>query len=98
MLELFRELLPKVVTVAVIANPNCPDFERAVNEPLEPARAMGLAAHLFKTANEQEIASAFAAVNACACDVEDPSHFCEAPEAVLPGSARILTRASPGCE
>jgi putative tryptophan/tyrosine transport system substrate-binding protein len=61
MLELLRELLPKVATVAVIANPNRPDFERAVNELLEPARAMGLAAHLFKAGNEHEIASAFAA-------------------------------------
>jgi putative ABC transport system substrate-binding protein len=61
MLELLRELLPKIATIAVIANPNRPDFERAVNELLEPARAMGLAAHLFKAGNEHEIASAFAA-------------------------------------
>ncbi|HEX2136507.1 MAG TPA: ABC transporter substrate-binding protein [Microvirga sp.] len=61
MLELLRELLPKVAVIAVIANPNRPDFDRAADELLESARAMGLAAHLFKAGNEHEIASAFAA-------------------------------------
>ncbi len=62
MLELLQELLPKAATVAVIANPNRPDFGRAVNELLASAQALGLAAQLFKAGNEHEIASAFAAV------------------------------------
>jgi putative ABC transport system substrate-binding protein len=60
MLELIREVSPKVRKVAVLGNPNRVDFDRSVNEVLEPARSIGLEAHIVKAGNEQEIEAAFA--------------------------------------
>ena len=59
MIELIRELVPKTATLAVMANPNRPGFERLVNDVLEPARGMGLQVHVLKAGNESEINAAF---------------------------------------
>jgi putative ABC transport system substrate-binding protein len=61
MLELIREVAPNSQKIAVLANPNRVDFERSVNEVLEPARNIGLQAQVFKAGSELEIEAAFGA-------------------------------------
>jgi putative ABC transport system substrate-binding protein len=67
-LELVRDLLPKAATVAVLANPNRPGFEQAVNEISELARGIGLRARILKAGNEREIDSAFATLTPTPAD------------------------------
>ena len=60
MVELFRELLPAGASIAVLANPNRPGFERLVAEVVEPAQRAGLRVHVRRAGNEGEITAAFA--------------------------------------
>jgi putative tryptophan/tyrosine transport system substrate-binding protein len=60
MVELFRELVPAGASIAVLANPNRPGFERLVAEVVEPAQRAGLRVHVRRAGNEGEITAAFA--------------------------------------
>jgi putative ABC transport system substrate-binding protein len=59
MLELLRELVPKASVIAVIGNPNRPNFQSLLNEVLAPARAMGLQVRVLQAGNGKEIEAAF---------------------------------------
>jgi len=59
MLDLIRELVPNIATIAVLGNPNRPSYARLVNEVLGPARAIGLRVHVLKAAGAREIDTAF---------------------------------------
>jgi putative tryptophan/tyrosine transport system substrate-binding protein len=43
-----------------MANPNRPDFARAIDDVVKPAEAAGLVVRILKAGNEQEIETAFA--------------------------------------
>jgi ABC-type uncharacterized transport system substrate-binding protein len=58
-LELIRELVPNAATIAVLVNPNRPNFQSLLGEVLEPARRLGLQVHVLKAGNEGEIDAAF---------------------------------------
>jgi putative ABC transport system substrate-binding protein len=58
-LELLRELVPNAATIAVLVNPNRPNFQSLLGEVLEPARRLGLQVHVLKAGNEGEIDTAF---------------------------------------
>jgi putative ABC transport system substrate-binding protein len=62
MLDLMRELLPAAATIGVLGNPNRPGFKRLVTEVLDPARAMGLQAHVLEAGDERELDAAFASL------------------------------------
>ena len=59
MLDLIRELKPSLAKIAVLGNPSRSDFQRSVDEVLEPARTFGLQVHLLEARTESEITSAF---------------------------------------
>ena len=59
-LELLRELVPKVVRVAVLINPV--GAETALADVEASARAMGLQLHVFKASTSHEIYAAFATI------------------------------------
>jgi len=58
-LELIRELVPNAATIAVLVNPNRPNFQSLLGEVLEPAGRLGLQVHVLKAGNEGEIDAAF---------------------------------------
>jgi ABC-type uncharacterized transport system substrate-binding protein len=53
------ELRPKAATIAVLVNPNRPNFQSLLGEVLEPAGRLGLQVHVLKAGNEGEIDAAF---------------------------------------
>jgi putative ABC transport system substrate-binding protein len=59
MVELIRELVPKVSTLAVLANPSRPNFQALLDEVLRPALALGLQVRVLKAGSGEEIESAF---------------------------------------
>jgi ABC-type uncharacterized transport system substrate-binding protein len=48
-LELIRELVPNAATIAVLVNPNRPNFQSLLGEVLEPARRLGLQVHVLRS-------------------------------------------------
>ena len=58
-LELLRELVPKASVIAIIGNPNRPNFQPLLNEMLALARAIGLQVRVLQAANGKEIEAAF---------------------------------------
>jgi ABC-type uncharacterized transport system substrate-binding protein len=58
-LELIRELVPKASVIAVVGNPERPNFQPLLNEVLASARAIGLQARVLQAANGREIEAAF---------------------------------------
>ena len=58
-LELLRELVPKASVIAIIGNPNRPNFQPLLNEMVALARAIGLQARVLQAANGKEIEAAF---------------------------------------
>ena len=59
MLELMRELVPKASVIAVMGNPNRPNFQPLLNEVLAPARSIGLKVRVLQAGNGKEIEAAF---------------------------------------
>jgi putative ABC transport system substrate-binding protein len=59
MLELIRELVPKVSVIAVMGNPNRPNFQPLLDEVLAPARSIGLKVRVLQAGNGKEIEAAF---------------------------------------
>ena len=59
MLELIRELVPRVTRIAVLGNPKRPNFQPLLKQVLDPARALGLQVDVLKASNGSEIDSAF---------------------------------------
>src|SRR5262245_26665079 len=61
-IELFREMLPAAVPVAVLANPaNATSMQTTLREVEAAGRAMGLQTQVFNAATSREIDAAFAA-------------------------------------
>ena len=59
-LEILRELVPSLSTVALLANPDNPRFADDINTVREAARAMGLQVHVLTGRNGSELDTAFA--------------------------------------
>jgi putative ABC transport system substrate-binding protein len=60
-LGLLRALVPGVQLIAVLLNPNRPDYARQKRDVEEAAHAIGQQIHLLSASNESEIDAAFAA-------------------------------------
>jgi putative ABC transport system substrate-binding protein len=58
--ELLRELVPKVVSVALLVNPGSPVATQQIAELQEAARAAGVQVQILKAARENEFGAAFA--------------------------------------
>ena len=61
-LELLRELLPRVASIALLTNPNSPDALEELGDIEAAARAFGQRLLVFRAANDREIDAAFAAL------------------------------------
>jgi putative ABC transport system substrate-binding protein len=61
-LGLLRALVPGVPLIAVLLNPNRPDYARQKRDVEEAAHAIGQQIHLLSASNESEIDAAFATV------------------------------------
>jgi len=61
-LELVSELVPEIRVVALLINPKNQQYERAIGEVQEAARAKGMQLHVLKAGTEGEINNAFAAL------------------------------------
>jgi putative ABC transport system substrate-binding protein len=61
-LELVSELVPQIRVVALLVNPKNQQYERAIGEVQEAARAKGMQLHVLKAGTEGEIDRAFAAL------------------------------------
>jgi putative tryptophan/tyrosine transport system substrate-binding protein len=59
MVELIRELMPQIKRVAVMANPNRPGFEQAIDDVVKSAEASGLVVRILKAGSAGEIEAAF---------------------------------------
>jgi putative ABC transport system substrate-binding protein len=59
-IELLRELVPALNTVAVLVNPSNPSAERDLIEIEAAARSLGLQVHILKASTSSELDSAFA--------------------------------------
>jgi len=79
MLELLRELVPKASIIAVLGNPNRPNYTNLLNEVLHPASALGLQVRVLTAGNETEIEAAFKTFNNEPVDgllvLSDPVYF-----------------------
>jgi putative tryptophan/tyrosine transport system substrate-binding protein len=58
-LGLLRELVPRVVTIGVLLNPNFPQFESQLRDVQEAARAINLQIHVLRASTDREIDAAF---------------------------------------
>jgi len=61
-LELLRELLPNVASIALLTNPNSPDALEELSDVQAAARAVGQRLLVLRAANDREIDAAFAAL------------------------------------
>jgi putative ABC transport system substrate-binding protein len=79
LLELIREILPKASTIAVLGNPNRPNFEPLLDEVLGHARAMGLQVQVLKAGSGGEIDAAFSTAKQARVDalliLSDPVYY-----------------------
>jgi putative ABC transport system substrate-binding protein len=78
-LELLRELIPKATTIAVLANPDRPNFQALLSEVVKPAQSFGLNVHVLKANSKHEIDSAFSGLHQTRIDalmvLSDPVFF-----------------------
>jgi putative ABC transport system substrate-binding protein len=68
LVELLRELKPHSKSIAVLANPSRPGFERLVSDVVKPAEAAGLGVVVLNARNEREIDDAFVALRQMTVD------------------------------
>jgi putative tryptophan/tyrosine transport system substrate-binding protein len=61
-LELLRELLPTVTTIAVLVNPTNPNAEAQVRDLQSAAPALGLQLHVIRASTEGDLDTAFASL------------------------------------
>jgi len=61
-LELLRELVPQVTTVAVVLNPTFPLATQQLKTVQEAARAIGLQLYILRASTDEEIEQAFASL------------------------------------
>jgi putative tryptophan/tyrosine transport system substrate-binding protein len=59
-LELLRELVPNAAVIAILVNPNYPDFETQVRDVTAAARELALQSYILKASSEIGIDAAFA--------------------------------------
>jgi len=59
-LELLSELVPQAGVIALLVNPNDPNYGRFIGDVQEAARAKSLQLHILKAGTESEIDTAFA--------------------------------------
>ena len=62
-LELLKEIVPNLSSIAVLSNPRNPQSKIEMEEMQTAARAMGLRLHPAETSSEDGLADAFAAMN-----------------------------------
>jgi putative ABC transport system substrate-binding protein len=61
-LGILRELLPRVLTIAVLINPRFPPAEMQSKEIEEAARTLGMQTKLFHASSDGEIEAAFQSI------------------------------------
>ena len=61
-LELLRELVPNLTTIAFLVNPNNPNAEPQLREVHEASRSLGLQLHVLRAGAESDFVTAFAVI------------------------------------
>jgi putative ABC transport system substrate-binding protein len=86
-LGLLRELVPNATAIAMLFNPNFPDFESQLTDFQESARALQLQSIVLSASTEEEIDKAFATL------IQNESMRClSVPILFSSGSAPLLRR------
>ena len=87
-LELLRQLVPKIVVVAMLVHPSSTSAEPQMQDAVVAARQNGVALHFVKIADAPDIEAAFTAIQADALVIAVDPFFDSRATQIVAGSAR----------